>query len=168
MSALVAVDLDQTVVYSRRSAGQAGPSVVVEHLDGEPLSSMTSGAHTAYAALAARHRVVPVTTRTVEQYRRITLPVPAGSAVCANGGVLLVDGEPDADWARWVRTLVDGAAPLAEVEARLRAVEGRDWVRLVRVASDLFVYLVAHSREQVPADWLADLTGALADDGWTV
>ena len=30
-TALVAVDLDQTVVFSERSAGQAGPSVVVEH-----------------------------------------------------------------------------------------------------------------------------------------
>ena len=168
MTALVALDLDQTVVFSRRSAGEAGPSVVVEHLDGEPLSSMTVGAHTAYAELAGRHRVVPVTTRTVAQYSRITLPVPALHAVCANGGVLLVDGARDTEWDAWVRGLVAAAAPLAVVSARLRSVEGEPWVRLVRTAEDLFAYLVAQSREVVPASWLAELTADLEALGWSV
>ena len=168
MTALVAVDLDQTVVYSRRSAGDAGPSVVVEHLDGEPLSSMTVGAVAAYRALAQQHTVVPVTTRTVAQFRRISLPVVPRHAVCANGGVLLTDGTPDPDWAAWVGGVVAASAPLGEVEALLRAVQAAPWVRLVRTAEDLFVYLVAHSREQVPAGWLADLTAALADVGWAV
>ena len=165
---LVALDLDQTVVFSRRSAGEAGPSVVVEELDGAPLSSMTTGAVEAYAALAARHTVVPVTTRTVAQYSRIRLPVPARSAVCANGGVLVRDGRPDAGWARWVAGVVAASAPLADVEARLRAVEDQPWVRLVRTAEDLFAYLVAHARDQVPSGWLAALTAELAPLGWGV
>ena len=168
MRALVAVDLDQTVVYSRRSAGEAGPSQVVEHLDGEPLSSMTVGAVHAYAALAARHAVVPVTTRTVAQYERISLPAPAPHAVCANGGVLLVDGARDEAWARWVRTVCAQSAPLADVQARLAEVAAEPWVRLVRTAEELFVYLVAHAREQVPAPWLAALTRDLATSGWAV
>jgi hypothetical protein len=168
VTALVALDLDQTVVFSRRSAGAAGPSVVVEHLDGEPLSSMTRGAHDAYAALAGRHRVVPVTTRTVAQYSRITLPAPAPHAVCANGGVLLVDGVRDPAWDSWVRSLVGQVAPLAEVSARLRQVEAEPWVRLVRTAEDLFAYLVAQSRDVVPDAWLASLTASLGDLGWAV
>lgn len=168
MSALVAVDLDQTVVYSRRSAGEAGPSLVVEHLDGEALSSMTVGAHRAYAALAARHRVVPVTTRTVAQYARIELPVPAPHAVCANGGVLLVSGRPDPEWAGWVATVVAASAPLSEVEPLLRAVEGEHWVRLVRAAENVFCYLVAHVRSEMPAGWVSGLTTQLAALGWAV
>lgn len=168
MTALVAVDLDQTVVFSRRSAGEAGPSVVVEHLDGEPLSSMTVGAHAAYAELARRHRVVPVTTRTVAQYSRIALPVPAPHAVCANGGVLLVDGVRDREWDDWVGTLVSSVAPLAEVEALLRGVEGEPWVKLVRTAEDLFAYLVAHSRDVVPEHWLRASAAALEQQGWAV
>ena len=167
-TALVAVDLDQTVVYSRRSAGDAGPSVVVEHLDGEPLSSMTTGAVTAYELLAARHCVVPVTTRTVAQYERIALPVRAPHAVCANGGVLLVDGRRDADWAAWVAEVCTASAPLGVVEQLLRRAEGEDWVRLVRTAEDLFGYLVAQSREQIPPDWLARLTAELDAVGWGV
>ncbi len=165
---LIAVDLDQTVIYSERSAGLAGPSTTVEHLDGRRLSSMTTGAHRAYAALAARHRLVPVTTRTREQLRRITLPAPAEHAVCANGGVLLHHGEPDEDWARWVAGVCAVSAPHLQVEARLREVEGQDWVRLVRVAEGLFVYLVAHSRDAIPNPWLDDLRAELETQGWGV
>lgn len=168
MRALVAVDLDQTVVFSERSAGEAGPSVVVEHLDGAPLSSMTVGAHAAYAALAARVRVVPVTTRTVAQYARIRLPAPAPHAVCANGGVLLVDGARDADWDAWVRDLLRAAAPVDEVRAVLDRDAGQPWVRLVRTAEDLFAYLVAQSREAFPDGWLDGLAAELEPRGWTV
>lgn len=168
MTVLVAVDLDQTVVFSERSAGQAGPSVVVEELDGAPLSSMTVGAHAAYASLAARHLLVPVTTRTVAQYSRITLPAPAAHAVCANGGVLLSGGARDPGWDAWTRGLLAAAAPVAVVEARLRDVEGQDWVRLVRVADGLFCYLVAHAREGVPAGWWDDLVGWAGERGWGV
>lgn len=168
MTALVAVDLDQTIVYSRRSAGEAGPSVVVEHLDGEPLSSMTVGAVTAYTDLAGRHLVVPVTTRTVAQYSRIALPEPAPHAVCANGGVLLLDGLPDPSWSRWVGTVCAACAPLADVERRLRAVGGAPWVRLVRTADGLFAYLVAQNRAVIPPDWLAALAADLAPLGWAV
>ncbi len=165
---LVAVDLDQTVIYSRGSAGAAGPCVVVEHLDGAPLSSMTEGAHLAYADLARRHTVVPVTTRTVAQYERVTLPTPASWAVCANGGVLLADGVRDPDWAAWVSATCASSAPLAEVTARLGAVEHEPWVRLVRTAEDLFTYLVAHSRAEIPPDWLVALEADLATVGWRV
>lgn len=168
MSVLVVVDLDQTVVFSARSAGEAGPSVVVERLDGAPLSSMTVGAHAAYAALAARARVVPVTTRTVEQYRRIALPVPAPHAVCANGGVLLVDGVRDEAWDAATAGLLAGTAPVAEVRALLDRDADRPWVRLVRTAEDLFVYLVAQSRAAFPDGWLDDLGVVLAPLGWRV
>ncbi len=166
MTALVAVDLDQTVVFSRRSAGEAGPSVVVEHLDGEPLSSMTVGAVRAYRSLAAASTLVPVTTRTVAQYERIALPVPATYAVCANGGVLLRDGVRDAAWTDWVAEGCAASAPLADVLARLSTDE--PWVRLVRSADDLFAYLVAHERAGIPAGWLAALTADLAPLGWSV
>lgn len=168
MTTLVAVDLDQTVVFSERSAGEAGASVVVEHLDGAPLSSMTVGAHAAYAALAARTRVAPVTTRTVAQYSRITLPAPSPHAVCANGGVLLVDGVRDAAWDAWVQGLLGAVAPVAEVRAHLDRWAGADWVRLVRTAEDLFVYLVAQSREAFPDGWLPALAAELEPRGWAV
>lgn len=168
MRVLVAVDLDQTVVFSERAAGPSGPRVTVEHLDGAPLSSMTRAAHAAYAALAGRAQVVPVTTRTVAQYARVVLPVPAALAVCANGGVLLVDGARDPAWDQGVRQLLAGVAPLAAVRAHLDRWAGDEWVRAVRSAEELFVYLVAEARDRVPEGWVEQLAEELAPLGWRV
>jgi hypothetical protein len=166
MTALVAVDLDQTVVFSKRSAGAAGPSVVVEHLDGEALSSMTVGAVDAYRDLAATVTLVPVTTRTVAQFNRIALPSPPAYAVCANGGVLLGPDGRDAAWDAWVRTVCAASAPLPDAMAML-AVDA-PWVKLVRAAEGLFGYLVAHARDQIPEPWLQDLESRLTAVGWAV
>ncbi len=64
--------------------------------------------------------------------------------------------------------LLAGAAPVEEVRALLGTWEGQDWVRLVRTAEDLFVYLVAQSREAFPPGWLEELGAALEPRGWSV
>ena len=105
---LVAVDLDQTVVFSERvGRARPGPSVVVEHLDGAPLSSMTVGRvrrlRRPRRAGAASCRSPPARSRSTRGSR---CRPPAPHAVCANGGVLLVDGARDPAWDAWVRGLL--------------------------------------------------------------
>ncbi|MFF7632012.1 HAD family hydrolase [Kitasatospora sp. NPDC008050] len=194
---LVASDLDRTLIYSLRSAELPPGSPVRLRLverdgEGAPLSHLTERAAQLLAALAREAVVVPATTRTVEQYRRIRLPGPAAGgggahwcppyAVCANGGRLLVAGEPDQDWAAVVAwRLAEHAAPLPEVAERLAAGgagaggSGADgsggaaggWLLRQRVAEGLFVYALV-DRERLPAAWLDELTAWCAERGWTV
>ncbi|NEK58812.1 sucrose-6-phosphate hydrolase [Geodermatophilus sabuli] len=168
---LAAVDLDRTLIYSASAAGDPAtlPSLrVVEVYDGAPLSRVTDGAWALLAELMGRATVVPVTTRTEAQYRRVSMPGRPRYALCANGGALLVDGDRDPGWDRWARDVVARAAPLPDVLRLLDAVAGEPWVRTVRAAEGLFVYLVATARDAIPPGWLADLTTAAADAGWTV
>ncbi|WP_239347894.1 sucrose-6-phosphate hydrolase [Frankia sp. Cj3] len=167
---LVACDLDQTLVYSRRSfrlaPGGGEPALVtVEHIDGQPAAFCTVRAAKLIAWLAAAATLVPVTTRTRAQYERIDLGVRPKFAITTNGGQLLVDGCPDEDWAALVRARIDTqAGPLADVQAVAERLAADGWVRVSRVAEGLFVYLVAHERGAVP-----DLRGVAADlaaDGW--
>ncbi|MFW3172021.1 HAD family hydrolase [Geodermatophilus sp. CPCC 206100] len=168
---VAAVDLDRTLIYSASSAGDpAGlpPLRVVEHYEGAPLSRVTDPAWALLGELMARALVVPVTTRTEAQYRRVAFPAVPGYALCANGGALLVDGVRDPGWDEQAREVVARSAPLPDALRLLTAVDGQPWVKTVRAAEDLFVYLVAHARAAVPRGWLADLTTAAADAGWTV
>ncbi|OHV37591.1 sucrose-6-phosphate hydrolase [Pseudofrankia sp. EUN1h] len=168
---MVACDLDQTLIFSRRSfrlpEGAAEPPLVtVEHLDGEPAAFMTEAAFASVAELAGRAVLVPVTTRTLGQYRRVDLGVAPAYAVAANGGHLLVDGEPDPAWAATVAERLRAGAPLAamlDVAGRL-ATGG--WCRLTRVADDVFVYLVAYDRDGIPD--LTEVTAEVEAEGWTV
>jgi len=170
VKAVVALDLDQTMIYSERSAGRPVEvsDVWVEDYDGKPLSFMTGPAHAGLLRLSLEHWVVPVTTRTPEQLGRVRLPVPAAWALSANGGVLLVDGQRDAAWDAKVRADLAGMLPAAAVFAWLRPVAGAGWVSSVRQVEDLFVYLVATSRSAIPAEWLEGIRARAAEHGWAV
>ncbi|MFI9080384.1 HAD family hydrolase [Streptomyces sioyaensis] len=172
---LVASDLDRTLIYSAAALDLAVPDaeaprlLCVETYERKPLSYLTETAAALLAELAARTTFVPTTTRTRAQYGRIHLPGPAPEfAVCANGGQLLVRGEPDPDWRRTVDGRIAAhCAPLAEIRAHLVRTADPAWLRKERVAEDLFAYLVVE-RPLLPDTWVKDLTGWAAERGWTV
>ncbi|WP_432509179.1 HAD family hydrolase [Kineococcus auxinigenes] len=172
---LAASDLDQTLVFSERSAGADVAGLVpVEEYDGRTISWVTPAAWEVLGELVASGAFVPVTTRTPEQYLRIRWPQrPPRLAVCANGGVLLVDGEPDEAWTARVRRDLGGCAPLERVHARLTRVVGEARAAVpgsaepaVRDVPGLFCYAVLRDgqRPALEGALLGDLTVLL--DGW--
>jgi hypothetical protein len=172
---LVASDLDRTLIYSAAALGlrvpdaQAPRLLCVEVYESKPLSYLTETAAGLLAELAARTVIVPTTTRTREQYRRIHLPGPAPRyAVCANGGHLLIDGESDQDWHTAVqRRLRADCAPLTEIRDHLRRSADPRWLLKERAAEDLFAYLVV-DRGQLPETWVKELVHWAQPRGWMV
>ncbi|MEN3583027.1 HAD family hydrolase [Streptomyces sp. ZYX-F-203] len=175
MPVLVASDLDRTLVYSAAALALTVPDrdaprlLCVEVFEGRPLSYLTETAAGLLVELARATVFAPATTRTREQYRRISLPGPPPRyAICANGGHLLVDGVSDPDWHRAVASRLAGeCAPLDEVRAHLRSTGDPRWVRKHRVAEDLFAYLVVE-RDRLPEGWIEDLSGWARPRGWSV
>ncbi len=172
MTTLVATDLDQTLIYSRRAIARWGGGsdavAAVEQYQGVDSSFMTATAAATLARLADTALVVATTTRTPEQLARVRLPgIPSAFAVAANGGVLLVDGVPDAAWSATVAEQVTSGAPLAEVLDHAQRVCRPEWTKLVRTASELFCYAVL-DRPSLPATFVADETGWAAARGWRV
>jgi hydroxymethylpyrimidine pyrophosphatase-like HAD family hydrolase len=176
VSTLIACDLDQTLIYSSRALRLPGadtdaPTMVsVEVIEGRPMSFMTLAATQALTKLSAEHPFVPCTTRTVEQFRRVRVPLTRHSefdfAVASNGGNLLVNGRPDPDWRRGLdQRLADTASPLAEVVSELRLRASGDWVLKRRSADDLFCYLVV-DLGRIPEHFLSDWHGWCEQHGW--
>ena len=97
MSILFASDLDNTLIYSYKSA--QNEDVCVEFKNAEKLSFMPPKTYLLLKEVVQRCIFVPVTTRSLEQYRRIDLGVKPKYALAANGALLLVDGEIDKKWA---------------------------------------------------------------------
>ncbi len=172
---VVASDLDRTLIYSTAALQLAMPDadaprlLCVEMYGNKPLSYLTETAAALLDQLARTTVFVPTTTRSREQYQRISLPGPAPKfAICANGGHLLVDGVSDPDWQdRVARRLADECASLAEVRAHLVSTADPAWLLKERVAEDLFAYLVVE-RSLLPADWVRELAEWAEPRGWTV
>jgi hypothetical protein len=167
---LVATDLDRTLIYSRGALEAHGDTrrqlTAVERHEGKDASWMTREAAATFAALAGPALVVPVTTRTPEQWHRVRLPGPPPRyVITANGGVLLVDGRPDPGWARTVAGELARVAPLREVWEHASRVCRPEWTVKLRNARGLFCYAVLH-RKRVPPGFVAEAGAWAAARGW--
>lgn len=149
---LFTTDLDNTMIYSYKKIGDV-KAVCVEWKEGKELSYMTEKAYGLLQAVAQKAMVVPVTTRSLEQYRRIKLfqnGVPS-YAVAANGGILLVEGEIHTQWYEKSKELTSYSQKELEKAVALlkkdRAVNFE-----VRIVDDLFVFTKS-----------SDITKSIAD-----
>lgn len=171
MTLLFASDLDRTLIYSRAALDLGEPvddPVCVEVYDGSETSFVTRRALAALADLSRRLAFVPVTTRTLEQYRRIRLHgVRTPYAVTTNGARILRDGVPCPDWAADVARRLAEVAPYAEARARLAEPFGAPWVRKRRDAEQVFCYCVVDAGRVEPG-WLAEVEAVAASLGWVV
>jgi hypothetical protein len=169
VTVLVATDLDRTMIYSKRArtlGADDDPSVCVEIHDGKAASYMTVAAAEMFADLAASATVVPVTTRIVEQYRRVQLPGPPPHyAITTNGGVLFVDGEVDRAWTRHVERELVGTFPLDDVWDQAGHICHPEFTDKIRNASGLFVYAVVRPN-RLPSGFVEDVSGWAAERGW--
>jgi hypothetical protein len=170
---IVCTDLDRTLIYSAVALdlsvpdAQAPRLLCVEVYRGAPLSYLTETAADLLRELRERTVLVPTTTRTPEQLARVHLPGPPPRyAIASNGGHLLVEGVPDRGWTELVAVRLRGCAPLAEVEAHLRASAG-PFVTALRVASGMFAYAVV-DRNALPDGWVDALASWCDPRGWAV
>lgn len=113
-------DLDGTLIFSakRKKVGD----IVIEHKDGEEISCITAR----QAELLPKIRnIIPVTTRSVEQYKRIEFPEGFAPeyALCDNGSTLLINGETDGPWIERSAKII---AEAMEEIARFRTILERD------------------------------------------
>jgi len=173
---LVAVDLDQTLIYSPGSVGRlTGASDADDVRLHQVEAHMPSGTRSFIAAalpgqldaLRARATVVPVTTRTRAQFERIA---PLGSvafdpSVCANGATLLVNGEPDPTWAAEVSDELTHDGWKVEEAAAFLDRYGLDR-KAARLADGMFCYLVVTDVDEVGPK-LARIQAELEAHGWS-
>lgn len=101
-------DLDNTLIFSYKK--MSPDNLCVETKEGKALSYMTRRGGELFGELVRRAHFIPITTRSFEQYSRITFPggyVPE-IAVTANGASLYINGFPDRIWGEETAALTAG------------------------------------------------------------
>ncbi len=145
------MDLDNTIIYSyRHEIGE--DKLEAEWYNGRNISYITRETCDMLKKLREKALLVPTTTRTEEQYRRINLQIGSIKyALVCNGGVLLVDGKEDTEWYRKSRELVDNCQAMLHKAA---AVLEKDKRRIfeVRFIKELFVFTKCEEPEAVVKD----------------
>lgn len=125
MTTLAFVDLDGTLVFSARAVRKwdgkepsGEPYVCVDVIEGRAVAWATR--KTVESLRSLPMVVVPTTSRSVEQYLRMTLMAPVSWAIVEAGSTVLRDGTPDACWETEVRLRCSTAsAPIGDVRQLL-------------------------------------------------
>ena len=98
MNVLFACDIDNTLLYSYKKK-QDG-YICVEISKGKEQGFMSQYTYYNFTEITKRVKFIPVTTRSVEQYRRIVFPynyIPE-YALVSNGAILLHNSNIQSDW----------------------------------------------------------------------
>lgn len=149
-------DLDNTLIYSYKHDIGA-EKICVEYYNGKALSFMRPEWVDALKRIQEQVLFVPTTTRTVEQYRRISMGIhtPEYALVC-NGGILLKDGERDHSWYEESLRLVSDTA--AEMEHAMQMLAADEALSMeVRFIEKLFLF----TKSSEPDRSIARLRAAL-------
>ena len=166
---IFASDLDRTLIHPMRTAPAGAGVRCVEVFEGREITGTTDRALALLDEVAAAAVFVPVTTRSVDQYRRLAAITSRASrwAVCANGATLLRDGEEDREWEAAVAERLAGGGALEEASAALaRAFGVNDWLLRWRDCDGHFLYAIL-DLDRTPQGVEAAALAALRPVGWT-
>ncbi|MEG6615764.1 hypothetical protein V6C27_04890 [Peptococcaceae bacterium 1198_IL3148] len=164
---IFASDLDRTLIYSSRFIADGGRHYRVEV--GDYASYMTERAAALLQIIADRLIFVPCTTRTVEQYRRVTFvtDLQPKYAVTSNGGNLLIDGQLDQSYHQEILLKLRDCAPSADIIKEFNRIVSDAWVIKMKEAEGLFYYCLV-DRPALPEPELAQFTSWAATQNWEI
>lgn len=134
---LFASDLDNTLIHSYKVADKR--DICVEIKDGKALSFMPRDSFSLLKEISQKCVFVPVTTRSLEQYRRLDLGVSPKYALVAHGAVLLVDGQVEKRWLSETRSIFD---------TRLPDISENEFIYDVRNVNGFFIFAKSKNPEQ--------------------
>ncbi len=144
------LDIDNTLIFSHRHAPE-GPKRPAEYLDGRVQSFITERT-CAFFSAHRELRTVPVTTRTLPQYRRVEpllRELGCEYALIGNGALLLRQGESDPDWL--AETLRLSGEERGELPKAAQWLEERCGAGAVHPDAGLLVYAAAEEPEALAA-----------------
>ncbi len=147
-------DLDNTIIYSyKRDIGE--DKKCVEVYEGREISFVTKRTQELLEQVHRKMLFVPTTTRTSEQYNRISLGIgEIPYALVCNGGVLLVNGQEDEAWYQESLELTEESRPeLYRAIGMMEADKNRSFE--VRNIKDLFVFTKS-TQPLVSVEWLKE------------
>lgn len=170
MSILFTSDLDRTLIFSERTKLKDEEYVCIEQLDGRDMSYMSVNTYRLLKEVQQYIQFVPVTTRSLKQYERITVfsqDLKPEIAIVANGGTILRNGVVDTTWQQIVAQKMHNL-PLKREHLRQHFQQQftASYIGNVHEVDDLFFVLIVDV-QTVNLEEINNFNNELENIGWT-
>lgn len=159
---ILCTDLDNTLIYSyKHDIGIQKRNV--EIYQGREISYITDKTYDLLKKVKKEYLIIPTSTRTEEQYKRIDLGIGKFRyALVCNGGVLLVNGCRDLEWYEESKKLIQTSTE--EINRSLAYLEKDNRRKFeLRFIEDLFVFTKCEYPLEVVNDLKTYLNNELVD-----
>ena len=104
---ILATDLDNTMIFSHRLIGSLEDTVhCVEFYQGRPITYMTNTTIEKLQMLMQQLLIIPVTTRSIDQFNRVEFWSKMPYAIIDNGGSILRNGIPISEWENHIQEVL--------------------------------------------------------------
>ena len=90
-------DLDKTLIFSKKFIKNEDIETI-EYKDNQELSYMTKTALNTLKAINEKITIIPITSRSLEQYKRINFNMKFKYTILSNGGTILCNDIIDNEW----------------------------------------------------------------------
>jgi HAD superfamily hydrolase (TIGR01484 family) len=166
-----ASDLDRTLIYSKTMLDtyhSENEHELIETLDEREISYMSLTSKEALKKLNEDLLFIPVTTRSIAQYKRIRTfqqEIIPQYAITSNGGYILKDNRVLDVWTDHIREELKVCLPLDEMINKLRGMSYLSWIEKIKEADHLFVYLIIN-RSKVDSEKIEEIRKWAEELGW--
>lgn len=170
---IFASDLDRTLIYSRKLIEDDDKDIVlVEKHEDREISFMRKKTLEALKKLSEDILFIPVTTRTMEQYKRIFIMkdyIKPTYAITSNGGNILVNGEVDELWREEVNKKISKIVNHEIVKERfLSTFSDTSWIKKMIFRDNLFYSLHFEDKSLVNLEKLESFKFWVEENQWKV
>lgn len=164
---ILASDLDQTLIYSKKWVEEENEAVCVEYKDGEPLSFMLKDGLELLQTLNEDNQFIPITTRTNAQYQRIDFSFVPKLAVVANGAIILRDNVIDEEWAERISRQLDLSSSFETMKLLIEKLFDVPGVEKIRAADNHFLYLLVDV-DAFDVTLLSEVEAQINENKWEI
>lgn len=175
---LLGTDLDRTIIFSEKFIEQHNKQdwkdnhICLEHYNGKPLSYVTKETFNyLYNLLESpydKNTFIPITTRSIEQFKRINLISNFPYAITNNGGVILKYGKPIKEWTDFINSQKEKLKVSYQEIIDLYTNNPEVYEKEGKLVDELFLFIkIKDLNKNKVESFLKDLESKLLNTGWT-
>lgn len=166
---LFASDLDRTLIYSKKFVIKHDKKVqLVEKKKDKEISYMLNSSIDILKALSNKLLFVPVTTRSIEQYKRIAVfqkEIKPKYFIVCNGGNIFIDGKVDKDWSRLIKNKLNNECLMMK-DVLLEFNKMKSFFNIDRIKEVDNLFFVCIFKNEVPKEIIHELSIWVEKNNW--